>query len=416
MRWSAAQSALSDTRKPISTLVMHEGLFLGKIYIGFNTLNSLNALNNSFPFETLEAAYSRGQHGKVESFDFWLSHLGIDGNLFIFQTIARQLRENLGSTVDRETELSAVVEFLGFFKEHEDGLFHIPIVGVRGIGKSHLLVTLAHFLQRKKGELKWKMIDASQFLSENDASEETQSFLSLLDEIAANRFDVLLIDSFEKDKNPNESLKEISKIFTKGVIITSWTPYHWDAIKDSVEEFLSTSKEVYVGPLSEDSSKLLISTIIRMVSNGKYALDKDLELRISKYGHGIPTIIIGLLLRTFHETFVRKESGPAVEDVVLAARFLGLEGANERVGKLDDYQLLILKHLLLELDPRGTRPSKLVDILGKDKATVSYHLNELSKLQLLRSERVSRWVFYRVRDEVRPLIGLRLVQESDFLG
>jgi DNA-binding transcriptional ArsR family regulator len=123
-----------------------------------------------------------------------------------------------------------------------------------------------------------------------------------------------------------------------------------------------------------------------------------------------------LAFKPFGHFFSLPVANTATPSPTAAAKFLALDGLPERVQKLADHQLIILKHLLLSTDPRGTRPTQLVEILGKDKATISYHLSELSKMRLLESERIGRWVFYRVKQEAAPMIGLRLSQEVDYLA
>jgi DNA-binding transcriptional ArsR family regulator len=367
-------------------------------------------------FDKLVEAYEHGLKGRVESFDLWLDNLGIDAKLFALRNLVRVLAEKTELTVDREEELASVVEFIGFYKRQRNTRFHLPIIGVKGVGKSHMLNVLRNFLEKTEKDLPWNYVNAQMFTRVEEEQEEHQSFLVFLDELKSKQYEILLIDSCERDKNIAEALCAIFRHFQKGVLITSWTPYHWDFERDRIEEFFPASKEIRIGPFSSEVTAKFLSTVFQLVSRGGYSLKEELSALIHEYSGGIPRNILTVLLRSYHEAFNSKKTDIDEESVKAAARFLGLDGVSERISQLADHQLLILRHLLLEYDERGTRPSKLVEILGKDKATISYHLNELSKQRLLVSNRIGRWVFYRVRDEVAPLVGLRLIQEADFLG
>jgi DNA-binding transcriptional ArsR family regulator len=367
-------------------------------------------------FERLEQAYEKGLKGTVDSLSLWLEKLGIDSKQLTVPALVGLLQSKPELTIDREEELSSIVEFIGFYKRQRNGIFHLPMIGVRGIGKSHLMSVISHFLKMREKNLQWKFIDASLFTLVTEDQEENQRYLSFLDELKSNQYEILLVDSCEKDKNIDEALRGVSRYFSKGVLITSWLPYKWDYLKDRIEEFFPPSKEIYINPLDEDSTHKFLSAVLGFISRDKYELKTQLARLFHEYSDGIPGNILSLMVRSFQEAFNMKKNDLDEDTVKAAARSLFLEGAKQTISKLADHQLLILKHLLLEADQRGTRPSKLVEILGKDKATISYHLSELSKLRLLVSERIGRWVFYRVRDELVPLVGLRLTEESDFLA
>jgi len=226
----------------------------------------------------------------------------------------------------------------------------------------------------------------------------------------------VLIDSCERDKNIVESLKGILRHFSQGVIVSAWTPYHWNYNREAVEELTNVSKEIRLQPLDRESTSLLVSRVTDFVAVGNMKWQQNLSNRIYDFSLGIPDVTIALLIRSFIEAFQSRKSSIVEESVGVAARYLGLQGLNEKLGKLAGHQVLILKHILLEPDGRGIRPSTLVELLGKDKATISYHLNGLTTEQILTNERIGRWVFYRIREEIEPLVALRVAQEGEYLG
>jgi DNA-binding transcriptional ArsR family regulator len=370
-------------------------------------------------FEMLEKAYEAGAKGRVDSFDVWLKSRGIDSNLFNHRSITLSLQGNVEGTVDRQEELSAIVELIGFYERESkksDHLFHIPVIGVDGVGKTQLLRVLAVFLEKKKPSLRSKSVDASSFSNVDREAEESQEYLCFLGELDSAKTEVLLVDGCDRDKNIVEALRGLGQHFKRGVLVTAWRSIHWDYLKDSIEEYLPVTKEVRVEPISDGDAVQFVSGAIHLVSHGQFQLKEELATSICDSAAGVPSSMISLLVRSFLEAFLRKKKSVDEESVKAAAKFLALDGLPDRIQKLADHQLLILKHLLLSTDPRGTRPTQLVEILGKDKATISYHLSELSKLRLLESERIGRWVFYRVKHEAAPMIGLRLSQEVDYLA
>jgi DNA-binding transcriptional ArsR family regulator len=84
----------------------------------------------------------------------------------------------------------------------------------------------------------------------------------------------------------------------------------------------------------------------------------------------------------------------------------------ERVYGLSDMKTTILRHILLSYDRRGTRPSKLVDLLDRDKSTISYHLRMLSEQEIIKSDKQGRQVFYKLRDAAKPFVQIRIDEES----
>ncbi len=134
-------------------------------------------------FEELDEAYDRGYNGNVQSFDLWLTGLRIDAKMFNQRNICRLLYDNLALTADRTNELEILAEFVGFFSRHKQGHYHIPIIGVSGIGKSHLFLILTQFLATSEKNLTWKLIDAAEFSRVDDNFEQEQPYHKILDDL-----------------------------------------------------------------------------------------------------------------------------------------------------------------------------------------------------------------------------------------
>ena len=366
--------------------------------------------------EKLDEAYERGLKGRVDSFDIWLRDVSIDPTKFTKTATNEHLLSHPEETINREEELQSIIEFIGFYKRNKQGLFYIPVIGVTGIGKSHIIRTIEAFLKKMEKDLTWLVLDAKTFSTVDEDLEENQPFLDTVNQIRSYRYDILFIDSCDEDKAINDSLRALSNTVKSGVIITAWTPYHWDGAKADIEEFLTISKEIHVKPLNREATSVLIDRILSFMSSGKFDLSNDVDSLLFAISRGIPSVIISLLLRSFHEAFQKKKQKVETQAVKSAARYMGLIDVKEKIAKLADHQVLVLKHILLSFDERGIRPSTLVDILGKDKATISYHLGALLQEEILTTNKIGRWVFYQVRKDLEPFVGLRIAEESDYLG
>jgi predicted transcriptional regulator len=373
-------------------------------------------MKKALTFEVFEKSYEKGLKGKVESFDIWLKSIRINPSKFDFDVISDFLMANLDTSVDLEKEVETIGQFLGFYSKEKEGLYHLPVIGVLGSGRTHLLNLTKNFLHKMKAPLSYLLIDASSFSQVKEEEEEQQVFYQILDKIKTEHFDVLLIDSCEEDKDIINSLKQIASILKKGIVVTSWTPEHWVYSRDSIEDFLPVSKEIYLNPLDEGATSQLISTILEYVSGSKVRLSKESIEKIHKFSTGIPRVTILLFLKAFNQAFLSHRKNVDERIVGDAAKNLGLENIFDRINKLSELQIVILKHILLEHDERGIRPSTLVEILEKDKATISYHLNILSRSKFVTQEKIGRSSFYRVREEIKPFIESKIAQESEYLA
>ncbi|MGB9659204.1 MAG: DnaA ATPase domain-containing protein [Nitrososphaerales archaeon] len=363
-------------------------------------------------YERLEKAFERGLKGKVESFDVWLREVGFNPSKLQANYLTAFLTQ-LDVTVDRESELESIVEYLGYYARVKEGLFHIALFGPMGSGKTHLLTILKSFIERREIRLRTLYFNASTF-SEQD--EDEQRFLKHLESLKSEKPDVLIIDSCEEDRNIEYSIKEFLKLFRNGVLITAWEPLHWNFFKEKIETIVATSREIYLKPLSKDNTELLLSKITDYASDGKVKLDVKLAEKIHEFTLGIPGSIISLFLRALHEAFLKQKTSLDIESVEMAAQTMGLHDMFEKLKSLDELQLMILRNIILNSDPRGIRPSQLVEVLNRDKATVSYHLNKFVSERILHNERFGKFSFYRIKEELRPFIELRISQESEYLA
>jgi DNA-binding transcriptional ArsR family regulator len=69
--------------------------------------------------------------------------------------------------------------------------------------------------------------------------------------------------------------------------------------------------------------------------------------------------------------------------------------------------------MLTKGDERGIRPKRLVESLGIDKSTVSYHLSDLSSAGIVDSVKQGRSAQYSVDSFIMPLVQMRLEKEVE---
>lgn len=361
-------------------------------------------------YERLTEAFERGLEGAVKKFHLWLEGVGVDSSKFSLDAIEESLLADPEATVNRAQELETVAEYMGYFSKKKSGVLHIPILGVSGSGRTHILGVIFNFANRVG--MRALHVNAAQF---SEVEAEVQRFEEILDDIREKKPDILIVDNCESDANIQYSLRELLRAKGEDVlIITSWCPVTWEYERDRVEEILETTEEIFLNPFNPEETFQLVLKILSFISNGKVNLSKEICNEIHRYSRGIPRIAIELLLRSFRESFRSGGSGIDAKAVKEAANSMGLLGLDELLGELSDMQLLILKHIILSRDPRGIRPTSLVELLNRDKATISYHLEQLLSRRVITRVRLGRFAFYGIVRTLLPFVQLRLYRESEF--
>jgi DNA-binding transcriptional ArsR family regulator len=358
-----------------------------------------------------EEAFERGQRGDISNYEAWLQDRGIRPDRVTREFIAQYFWEQPERAPNHDKQLEDVAEFLGFFSRRE-GPYHLPLVGVTGIGKTQLLATIQHMLNQLDIGLPYREYSAAQF--KEDAEEGEPYWENVLAEWADLEKAVLLLDDCDGDKRVNYSLDKLSETVEDVFVITVWTPERWNMMKDEINETLTISKEVELTPLDEAATVEALQATMEAVSTEPVDLTGEVYKRIYQSSFGIPGLFHLLLRETLRETFLQDmELGDAAA-VDAAVQTLHMEEAKERVYDLSDKQLLILKHVLLARHPQGRRPSELVELLDRDKSTISYHLQNLTDDAILEKKKAGRSTFYRVADPVKPVVQRRIAQEGEF--
>lgn len=356
-------------------------------------------------------AFNRGQSGNIDSYDAWLQDHGfVPSRVTDASYIRDYLQEHPNNAPNHDDELETIAEFLGFFSRR-NGSYHIPIVGVDGIGKSQLLHTVAYLLQDMIPELPVRHQSAARFAEEG---ENESRFYELLDDLRGNENVIMLLDDCGDDKRIIHSLKKLDQAVENAFLLTAWSPEYWRFNQEEIVDTISVSEEVELNPFTEAASIEAISVAVETYSEGRASLPNEFYKTVHEEGVGIPGLEHELCRRSLKRSFLGEYELGDPEAVRDASEQFNLTNATDRVYAISDKKLTILKHILLSRHPKGCRPSELVELLDRDKSTVSYHLQNLVDSRVLEKERQGRSVFYRIDEALRPIVQRRVAQEGEF--
>lgn len=361
--------------------------------------------------DRFEEAFKRGQEGEVSSFDAWLQDQDFKPERVDIDRLSEYYKKHPDDVPNHQDELEDIAEYIGFFSRRK-GTYHVPVTGTHGIGKTQLLHTVAHMLNRVAEEIPQRFYTAGKF--DDEGEELDQYFDEVVDDLRQLDQAVILVDDCSEYNRIKHALSRINKLVEDSFILTAWTPERWGIIQDQINESLSLTQEIRLTPFDERNTIQALETATDVMSGGEQSLPESIFKRIHEKSYGIPRLFNTILIKTLRETFHKELQLGDVEAVDIAVEKLNLRDAKERIYDISEKKLTILKHILLAYDPRGRRPTELVELLDRDKSTISYHLQELRSDKIVESEKSGRQVFYRVHDCLKPLLQIRISQEGKF--
>jgi DNA-binding transcriptional ArsR family regulator len=357
-------------------------------------------------------AFERGKQGHVGSYEVWLSDHEFQPERANRERLTEYFRDYPEKAVNQEDSLDEVAEYAGFVTRQKD-VYHTPVIGPSGIGKTQLLHTVASFLAELSEDTETKLIDAKGFGKKTDEGFLLDEFTHELTELES---PVVCIDDCGLDKRIETSLSELQQAVDSGLFVTTWTPERWGVNRGRVQDVLPPSKEIYLDAFPRRDTNETLRIIFDVLSEDDFTLPSETMERIQEFSDGIPRLIHILALESLQEAF-RKELEPGdVAATNSAADRLHLTDASARVQDLSESKLTVLKQILQLPNDRGVQPGTLVEELHRDKSTISYHLRELSDGGFVERDREGRRAFYRVTETLEPFIQRRINQEAEFNG
>lgn len=368
--------------------------------------------NDDDLLKRFENAIELGKEGKVDSFDLWLKKQDINSDRLNSEKFSQYIIEHPEKIVNRIAEFEEIANYIGYFFENRNNLYHLVLYGIDGVGKSIVFQVLNQLILKLKSEIKVESLNAAEFtILEDDGFTR---FYHYYEKIQENNPDILLVDSCDKDKNIEESLRKISMFMNSGLIISIWDPLSWNYHKNSIQDYLATTKEINILPFDFDESKILLDTFLSFISEKNKNLKEELYSKIWMFSKGIPMILFNLYLISLQEAFAIKLDTLNEKSIIEAAKRLNLFKIENKLNKITEIQYLILKKMSLHIDERGIRPIFLAEELNKDQATIAYHLNTLITLKITKKEKIGKFTFYKIPKNLKPIIQNRITRESEF--
>lgn len=361
-----------------------------------------------------QEAFERGQEGQISDYETWLQDQGIDPDKADREYVRQLFRENPEKAVNHEEELEEVAEYIGFFSERSS-MYHLPVIGVTGIGKTQFVHTVSDLLSQIEPGIEQRFFRADEFTEigvDEEKIFEIRDSLQSLDKV------VVYVDDCQWAESESliESFSIINETVEDAFLVTSWTPEYWIYHREDVEPVVPSSTEIHLSAFNEDYSLEALNQTLSAISDEKLDVRREFFKKIYGYSTGIPGVFTDLLMTSLREAFVKDLELGSVESVDAAAGKLNLKEVEETVYELSDTKVTILTHILLETQREGIRPSQLVDLLDRDKSTVSYHLKDLQSSSLIESNKQGRSAYYSVKNQVKPFIQARIARNREYNG
>lgn len=356
-----------------------------------------------------QEAFERGLDGHVGSYDVWLENHGFDSGRVDRDKVTTYFRENPTESVNQDN-VTDIAEYAGFVTTRQE-LYHVPVIGPSGIGKTQLLHTVIALLSEVDDDIDTKLIEADRLGKKTDEGFLLEEFSY---ELAELNTPIVCLDDCGLDKRIQTSLQNLRDVTDAGLFVTTWTPERWGVNQDRVRDVFPPAKEIHLRSFTRDETAETLDVIYNYVTSDGFALPSETQDRIHELSDGIPRLIHILALESLNEAFHKElEPGDIAATNAVADR-LNLSSASARVQDLSEARLAVLKQILQLPSERGVQPGTLVEQLHRDKSTISYHLRELNEMGFVERDRKGRRAFYRVTETIEPLVQRRINQEAEF--
>lgn len=366
--------------------------------------------NGSGKINRFKEAFERGKKGEADSFKAWLEKNSFNPEKFTYEFLSDYFSKHPEEAENREELLEEIGGYAGLFSRNREGEFHLPLSGVSGVGKTQLAFTIEYLTGKADADVSPEIYSAESFSEEGS----DQYIYDVTENLAEAEGAFVIVDDCEKDRRIVDSLEKITSSLSGYLLLTLWSPERWSVERDKVEEVTPTSKELRVEPLQKEESLRLLRKLTGKVSEGSPDIEEGFYEKVFETGQGVPRLMITLLMESIRETFFKDLEKGTPETVDMAAERMNLKSVEEKLRGLSTQQLSVLKHILLTTDERGINPGTLVEILNRDKSTVSYHLKILNSRSIIKSEKYGRHVYYRIEEGLVPPVQLKLEKESEF--
>ena len=352
-------------------------------------------------------AISRGQEGKISDFQGWLKSKDVSHQRY--ESLTSELRGQNGLTVGRENELAKIGEYIGSLKSRSEDR-HLVINGVEGSGKTHLSLLVGELLGRNEPEI-------SYVYKTPEEMKDEEKFSSMVSNLkSSDKCKLLVIDDAWKEKRISHVLKMLRDETSNILVMTTWTPEALHMADERVTESFPKSAEIYLEPFDRGQVDELLENVFSIMSTADENVDLSEEYikEIHDISEGVPGLAVKLTKLSIKQSFHSERELIDVNSVREVADKYGINNIRNKLSNLSETKHLILEKTLVSSDPRGLNPSKIAKELKKDKSTISYHLRDLKKNDLIKKESYGRQTFYTPQKLAKPLIQIHTRGENQF--
>lgn len=370
-----------------------------------------------------EETLKKAKEGELFNYDFWLKENGVNPIEVNLKHFERFFWKNPDDMAGNDKIIERVAKIVGLFLKDRKGIYHVPIIGVTGSGKTLLLNVIETFTKKIESNItdRVDVIGARNYLLQEINPEHL---------ITSQQRDVIhFIDNCEKAQNIKTILENVLKLKGEGVYFTSWTPECWVQYSEEINEIFTATDEIIIFPIEEVNYYMFITYCFNSTmypellkpENGypliypefideKFAVNR-LSTIFYVYTKGIPLISINLLIKCFEKTFLTDEKKMDETIISEVASEMGLKDLDERLNKLSELHSQILFKILIKTANKGKRPMELVKDFNLDKSTISYHLNTISEFELLEVQKLGKSKYYKIRENLIPFIQLEFLKK-----
>ena len=369
-------------------------------------------------YEKFQNSYQQGKNLNLTNFEDYLNQFGINYSDFIQYFKNEQSHDTIilqDLVINRFEEIEIIAKIIGSY-DNEPRQIYINLIGLPKIGKTLFLNLIQYYFIKIKGENaknKVRIYDATDF-SEQEVDENLSGIL-YFDEalVSMKKIDMILIDNCEKDiGHMNYNLKNIEKHLENKLIIFSWDAISWlkfteENVDSSISHIINESETTLrLDPLENGD---IVEILHKRLDKGKN--EKSLELltneliyEVSKASFGIPGLSLRLLYLLLKEGANNNQNPIEQDDLNTILKREGLYLINDKLNDLNDISRRILYRIATINDYRGVYATALCNQIERDRSTVAYYLNEMTKLRLLESLKYGRYTFFKIRPSIIPVV------------
>ena len=317
--------------------------------------------------------------------------------------------------INRFEEIEKIAKIIGNF-EKEPRQAYINIIGLPKIGKTLFLNLIMYYyikMRDEHGNNQINIYDAALFPEQE--SDENRNGVLYFDEALSSmkKFNIIIIDNCEKDiKYMNYNIKEIEKQLKNKLIIFSWDAISWlkfteENVDSSINYIISESETTLrLDPLDNKEIIEILQSRLNKVKKegGPELLEKELIYKVAKASFGIPGLSLRLFYLLVKEGANNNKNLIEEEELNTILKREGLYNIDEKLNELNEVSRRILYRIATIQDYRGVYATALSKSIERDRSTVAYYLNEMTKLRILESSKYGRYTFFKIRRSIIPVV------------